>query len=204
MDARHLGSPAHRSHPNFQDQIHLADVLIANKRDLYTPDDLAAFERFAAGLRPAKARLACVAEGKVDRAWLDLAVDSGRHAAFPEAHAFLVDAENDDTEPAAPEDWLVIDGHADGYHHVGWSLVQRRPWPLADLQALLADLAVERMKGIVLTDEGWRTFNDGRWQPVTPPDDGRSRIQLIDRSEPPRGDMDRRLRFMDGRPVGTL
>jgi len=202
MDARHLASPAHRAHPNFLDQIHLADVLVANKRDLYEPGDLAAFERFAADLRPPKATLACVAEGHVDGAWLDVSVGSTRRAAFPEAHAFLVDAGMDTAEPAASDDWLIIDGHADDYHHVGWNVVQGVPWPLSALQALLADLAVERMKGIVLTDKGWRTFNDGRWQPVTPPDDGRSRIQLIDRCKPARGDMDRRLRDLDDRPDG--
>lgn len=54
MDARHLASPRHREHPNFQDQIHLADVLIANKRDLYAAEDFNAFEQFAASLRPPK------------------------------------------------------------------------------------------------------------------------------------------------------
>ena len=61
MDARHLSSPRHREHPNFQDQIHLADVLVANKADLYAADDIAAFEDFADRTAArAKQRLALV------------------------------------------------------------------------------------------------------------------------------------------------
>ncbi|MGB5672041.1 MAG: GTP-binding protein, partial [Sedimenticolaceae bacterium] len=90
MDARHLSSPRHREHPNFLDQIHLADVLVANKTDLYTADDIAAFEDFVDRLDPAKQKIGRVEHGSVDPTWLDLGRSQGRHAAFPEAHAFLI------------------------------------------------------------------------------------------------------------------
>ena len=99
-DARHLSSPRHREHPNFLDQIHLADVLIANKRDHYTSEDRTIFEDFASTLQPRKQRVACVTRGYVDLAWLDLSRSSERRAAFPEAHAFLVD--NGADTPAQP------------------------------------------------------------------------------------------------------
>ena len=41
MDARHLASPRHIEHQNFQDQIHLADVLVANKADRFFDDKAA-------------------------------------------------------------------------------------------------------------------------------------------------------------------
>ncbi len=197
MDARHLDSAAHRSHPNFLDQIHLADVLIANKRDLYETKDFAAFEQFASELQPRKARLACVADGHIDAAWLDLVKGDNRRAAFPEAHAFLVETQADTLPPAEYDDWLLIEGHGDGYHHAGWRIAQRAPWPLAALRTWLDALPFERRKGLCLTGQGWQAFNQSDWYSIPAPADGLCRLELIDRVRPDTEKLDRQLRRFD-------
>ena len=201
LDARHLGSPRHRKHPNFLDQVHLADVLVANKCDLYTDADRAAFERFAANLDPPRARVGMVEFGQVNPAWLDLARNPGRRAAFPEAHAFLLGnpAGTDDASMTPPNDWLLIEGGGDGYRRAGWILRQDRAWPQARIAAVLADLAVERRKGLFLTEHGWRALNQDTWSDCPAPDDGRSRLELIDPDPIDAGALDRRLRGLDGR-----
>jgi G3E family GTPase len=196
MDARHLDSPPHRSHPNFVDQIHLADVLVANKRDLYESQHLDAFEQFAADLKPPKTRVACVAEGVVDVAWLDLVRGDDRRAAFPEAHAFLVETEPTPTpEPDNP--WLLIEGYADEYHQAGWRIAQRTPWSLQALKAWLEGLGYERKKGLCLTDRGWQAFNQSRWQAISTPSDGFARVEIIDRVRPDSARLDQQLRRFD-------
>ena len=198
MDARHLSSPPHVEHPTFQDQIHLADVLIANKADLYTDHDIDAFEQFAAGLSPAKCRVAVVERGTIDPDWLDIGRSSERQAAFPEAHAFLVEsgatAEADAT--AGTRDWLMIEGRGDGYHRVGWMIHQHAACAMADLQRLLAGLDVERKKGIFFTEHGWLALNQDDWSRVDPPNDGLSRLELIDRRPLPAVAIDRQLRML--------
>lgn len=185
MDARHLASARHREHPNFQDQIHLADVLVANKSDLYQPQDHAAFEAFAAGLRPPKRKLACVVRGAVDPKWLDLGRSADRRAAFPEAHAFLVEtagpahSTHDEPRPNDESDWLLIEGRGDGYHRAGWIIQQQRPWAVASLRALIDDLPVERKKGLFLTERGWLAVNQTDWVPIAAPSDGQTRLELI-------------------------
>ncbi len=181
-DARHLSSPRHREHPNFQDQIHLADVLVANKIDLYTAADRQAFEQFALSLTPAKRRLGMVERGTINPAWLDLRRDGERRAAFPEAHAFLVEtAGNADMEhERAQSDWLLIEGHGDGYHRAGWIIRSATGWPFVALQPLVDDLQVERRKGIFLTDRGWQSCNQSDWATITAPADGLCRLELID------------------------
>ncbi|WP_018952717.1 CobW family GTP-binding protein [Thioalkalivibrio sulfidiphilus] len=72
IDARHLASPRHRTHPTWQDQIALADVLVANKADLYSDAEREAFLDFARRLDPPKSRTALVSQGALDPAWLDL------------------------------------------------------------------------------------------------------------------------------------
>lgn len=181
LDARHLGSPRHREHPIFQDQIHLADVLVANKHDLYSPADLAAFEAFAAALRPPKARIGLAEQGRLDPRWLDLGRSTQRRAAFPEAHAFLVETATGDApaETGEDPDWLLIEGRGDGYHRAGWIIRPPGPWPAAALAALLDALPVERSKGLFPTPDGWRAINQSDWSPIAAPADGRARLELI-------------------------
>lgn len=181
MDARHLGSPRHVAHPNFQDQIHLADVLVANKADSYTERDVEAFESFVAGLTPAKLKIGITQLGRIDPAWLDLKRASDRRAAFPEAHAFLLaDSDNAHQHTADDNDWIIIEGEADGYHRAGWLIREHHIWPESPLRHLLDTLDVERTKGLFHTDQGWRSYNQGEWRETHPPSDRQSRLELID------------------------
>lgn len=201
LDARHLASPRHRDHPNFIDQVHLADVLIANKCDLYSDADRVAFETFAASLDPPRARVGMVEFGRVDPTWLDLARNPGRRAAFPEAHAFLLGnrAGTEDSARRPSADWLLIEGSGDGYRRAGWILRQSRPWPQTTIAALLSGLAVERRKGLFLTADGWRALNQDAWSECPAPGDGRSRLELIDPEPIDARTLDQRLHGLDGR-----
>ena len=199
MDARHLASARHREHPNFQDQIHLADVLVANKRDRYTTEDFEAFEQFAASLRPPKKKLACVSQGHVDPDWLDLGRTDERQAAFPEAHAFLLETNSAEITPADHGDWQVIEGFADGYHHAGWRLRQRQVWPFDALVPQIGAIDAERRKGFFETDRGWYACNQTDWAKLDPPGDGLARLELIDPGPLDVSTLDKLLRQIDGR-----
>ena len=200
MDARHLASSRHRAHPNFQDQIHLADVLVANKTDLCTRDDTLAFERFAAQLRPAKKKVGYVEQGMIDPSWLHLGRSKGRQAAFPEAHAFLIENSlQTEPSPAVPNhDWLLIEGSGDGYQRAGWIIQQQGPWSSAGLAALIDALPMERKKGLFLTDHGWLVVNQSLWSPTGAPEDGRSRLELIHPEPLDAGMIDSQLKGLAG------
>lgn len=199
MDARHLASARHREHPNFVDQIHLADVLVANKSDRYTDSDRDALVTFVRTLRPPKQRLGICTQGMLDSAWLELSRDGARRAAFPEAHAFLVDSDQDgDDTVHTDDDWLLLEGFGDGYHRAGWIMRPRTRWPLSALRDWIASLDVERCKGLFDTDAGWYTLNQDAWSPGVAPADGRSRLELIDAHRLPSSDIDERLRALIG------
>ena len=202
VDARHLSSPRHTEHPNFQDQIHLADVLVANKADLYSENDLKAFEDYAALLSPAKQKIGCVERGTIDPVWLTLVRSDGRLAAFPEAHAFLVESGTEDAPDAAADssDWLLIEGNGDGYRRAGWLIRQNGPWPTSALESLITGLDVERKKGLFLTERGWLAVNQSAWSPVAAPADGRSRLEIIDPAVLNTGWIDDQLARLGERP----
>ena len=196
MDARHLASTKHREHPTFQDQIHLADVLVANKADLYAKGDFAAFEDFAAGLSPRKDRLALTEGGRMEPLWLDIGCGQRRQAAFPEAHAFLVGDAGRDAAGHADHmrEWVLIEGVGDGYQRVGWVIRQHAPWPVEALRALLEQVPAERKKGLFNTERGWLAMNQTDWRPIAPPADRRARLQLIDPEPIATDAIDRSLR----------
>ena len=200
MDARHLASPAHREHPVFQDQIHLADVLVANKTDLYTAADFHAFENFAASLAPAKSRVALAEHGMLDPAWLDIGRSGERRAAFPEAHAFLIgeSADSGHTQATHDQDWLLIEGAGDGYHRAGWLMHQAAATPLGVLQVFIAGLGLARCKGLFHTDRGWQGVNESEWSGIQPPADGRARLELIDAAPIDADSIDQTLRRLPG------
>jgi G3E family GTPase len=183
VDARHLASVRHREHPGFQDQVHLADILVANKTDLYSDADRAAFTDFVLALDPPKQRLAEVTGARIDPDWLDTARGDGRHARFPEAHAFLVDQGIGAAQPgttATADPWQRIIGDGDGYYRAGWYIGGTAPWDEDRLRVLLDAIAAERVKGIFPGARGWRAVNDGLWSDVQAPADGRARLEIID------------------------
>lgn len=72
VDARRLTEPRVLRNPTFQDQVQVADVLVANKADLCEPEDLARFTAFADKLWPAPLVVAQTRHGHLEPAWLDL------------------------------------------------------------------------------------------------------------------------------------
>jgi G3E family GTPase len=174
-------------------------VLVANKTDLYSADDRQAFEQFALALTPVKRRIGMVERGAVDPAWLDLDRDRNRRAAFPEAHAFLVETGDAGGAGHAKEraDWLLIEGQGDGHHRAGWVIRTAKAWPLSTLRDLVDGLRVERYKGLFLTDQGWLACNQSEWSAIKPPPDGLNRLELIDAEPLNTTAIDDALRILD-------
>ena len=141
--------------------------------------------------------LGMVVQGRVEPAWLDVRGTGNRRAAFPEAHAFLVEAAPGSAHSAADAPWIVIEGAADGYRRASWTIRQSKPWPLEGLRQALAALDVERVKGVVSTDNGWVTINDADWRPAHAPEDHHSRLVVIDREPIATDTLDGQLRTLD-------
>ena len=71
----------------FQDQVHMADVLIGHKWDLLTDTDKMRFQSWASEIFPPKVHFTSASNGNIDLELLDLNLDPSRTPIFPEAHA---------------------------------------------------------------------------------------------------------------------
>ncbi len=95
VDPRHCRSERHLGSATWQDQVRIADVLVANKTDLASPEDLAAFHRVADAAWPPKLVVAETTHGSLDPSWLDLGPVQGVRVLPPHAH-----------DPAASHGWV--------------------------------------------------------------------------------------------------
>ncbi len=80
VDPRKFCHPRWAEHEVFAAQVEAADVLVANRCDVTSQEDLDAFDARAAALFPPKERVERTEHGRLDLAWLDeTARDGGRH-----------------------------------------------------------------------------------------------------------------------------
>jgi G3E family GTPase len=167
MDARQLASARHRAHATWRDQIHLGDILVANKQDIYADEDRQAFIDFARSLDPPKLRIALIEHGNLDPSWLDLPSNPARRALFPEAHAFLTKAgaaATSTTDQAAAEaeprtGWWTIESRGDGHFGRSWLFGPEVCFEHEPLAAALCSYPWDRVKGLLATDRGWIRIN---------------------------------------------
>lgn len=186
MDARHLASPRHREHPNWNDQIALADVLIANKADQYSEEDRSALMDFVAAMPPPRPQVIETRHGHVDAACLERPRLERGGALFPEARAFLAasgagdehhhdhDHDHDHAhDPDSEDDRVVIDTRGDGYIGRSWLLPQGHVVEHAALARLVEAFTGDRLKGLLETERGWQQVNrvdgQGGLEPMAAP-----------------------------------
>lgn len=164
VDPRQLNDARYRDLDTYQDQLALADVLVANKVDLASLEELQAFEDFGAKCYPPKRLLAQVSQGALDPAWLELPT-AGMQSKVP-AH----------------------DNHA--FISRGWVFAPERVFEFARLKDLFAvwaaDPSIVRAKGVFRIGRDWRLVNLAAgqvdFQPIVYRRD--SRVELIVQAQP--------------------
>ncbi|WP_025367162.1 CobW family GTP-binding protein [Thioalkalivibrio paradoxus] len=197
IDARHLASLRHREHPIWRDQIALADILVANKLDLYTEADREALRDYVAQMPAPRPLVVETSNGRVAVEWLSRPRLDRGGALFPEARAFLQaqaaqghhdhDHDHDHghhASGAAPGDWVTVDTRGDGYIGRSWWLPVDRELDHASLQRWVRAFSGERLKGLMRTERGWQQLNrvdgDGELEDLPPPSEPiRPRIEAI-------------------------
>ncbi len=162
VDPRRWANENVRSHETFQDQINLADVLIANKSDLVEVELAEKFKLWAEDLYPPKLLIATTTNAKIDINYLDMAVFSGRKALFPQAHAnehhnHSADETSELAEIGKPIKKL---GKGLGMYSCGWIFSPEEVFSLPKLRQFFGTLqGVNRAKGVFRTGKDWVLIN---------------------------------------------
>ena len=172
LDARQLSDKRYMEHETFIAQLQLADVLVANKLDVYTEEDKQRFYDYALTCEPAKHKVALVEHGRLQIEWLDIkhsdnkqVLSSAAHVLGKDsshAHAHSHDTACDDNT----NEWLLVEGNANDYTSIGWKVSPNVKFDQRSLNSWLTGLfenpAVERVKAVMQTDNGWFSINHTR------------------------------------------
>ena len=163
LEDRQAASPA------FQDQVHLADVLVANKTDLADAETMQRFDRWSTSLFPPKQLVATVKHGGIEPEWLDVVCAPLRAPLFPEAHAHNHSAAHTHqrmqmTSPMnasiCPRRPYRQQSGSSEHHACGWIFSPEDVFDEDRLMEFLLDSCdVERLKGVFRIGAEWILVN---------------------------------------------
>ena len=163
LDPRKLRDTRYLEHPIFNDQLRVADIVVANKTDLCGADERELFERFIAQMQPSPQTTGWVAHGQLQLAWFEAA----RTAPHIAAQAALTQAQALLSNPEMPLPIVLMPGtefarrehRGDGFASCGWLFAADTRFNFQRLLSLLSGLAVRRLKGVMQTECGNFIFN---------------------------------------------
>ena len=200
VDPRKLEDPRVLENVHFRDQVAAADILVANKTDLCSTRQLAAFDRWASELDPPKQHVFHTQQGQLAPAWLDGRADS-RAVSTPHAHQHHSPREVAPAPDIQTKPWQRVSNQGQGHFSLGWRVHPDVVFDENRLMALAGDERIVRFKAVVNTPESWRVINvvDGALSVFDSEARDMSRIELISASELNADELDRAIRVAAGR-----
>lgn len=161
VDARKVYEQRYTRHPTFNQQLDIADVIVANKADLYESGDFPALLDFLerSGTLNGKS-VYRVSKGELESDWLS--ATAGQHNLDHHQHSDH-EAEVSTSvldSPEIPESgYLSIDNAGEGFYSRGWIFNPGWTFDAQKLYALLLGVEAERIKGVFITDRGITAYN---------------------------------------------
>ncbi len=165
-----LADPADYANPRvtnvevFQDQLHMADVVVVNKVDRAKQAELDAFLTYLHGLFPPKSQILTTTQGRLDLSLLDADISPERVPLFPDAHPTSTSPEPAHQGPQIsfllPRHPLRKESQQEGRAACGWIFSPLDSFRKVDLFELFSgSLEVHRLKGVFNVGQEWLLYN---------------------------------------------
>ncbi|MDR9435537.1 MAG: GTP-binding protein [Thiohalophilus sp.] len=187
VDPRHLDNPRYRENEYYREQLNIADVLVANKVDQCTQEDMDAFAQLVGTRQPRASGQ--VTHGELDIAWLDLP-----HARQQENRpSWLQATPTPELEPdiesirlEAGETMRRLENHSGEFASCGWLFAEQLCFDHQKIISLFSAMTAERIKASLRTDQGNYLFNsiDGDMQASSRETPPQNRVEIIMQGEP--------------------
>jgi len=156
VDARKLVDQRYTNHQTFNQQITIADIIVGNKLDLYQPLDKSNLEQYLEKHEAAQAKLIFTENGEIPLQCLQ-----GKTATMVDGHFHSV-AEDKPllTEALIPEcGYIKAFNEGEGFQSVGWRFSPGRMFDRKRIFSFLSGLSAERMKAVLITEQGVFGYN---------------------------------------------
>ena len=176
LDPRSLGEPEVINNETFHDQLNLADVVLINKCDLASAEQIAATENGLNAMFPPKQYVGRTTRSVIDIALLDVVRNGELKAQFPESHQHHhahhdhehnhqhtnehTHDHGDHAEIAEPGKPVRKTGDGNGLYSCGWIFHRDDCFDYWQLEALLNELdPISRIKGVIKIGTVWVFYN---------------------------------------------
>ncbi len=203
VDARNVLEPRYRLHATFQEQIGIADHIIAAKSDAYTNNEQHQLEDYIASLETLSPPVTPYHQGQqIPLALLD-AKSSKTQLSLQQARILTGRSEaqtsrfeqegqqsaaaNNIQQQLNEQEWAFIENQGEGYFSLGWIFSPEHVFDFEQIKELIGRIEAERLKAVFITHQGIFAFNRyKREQQVVEmdeSDDSRLEIISIDQAE---------------------
>lgn len=163
IDPRKLSDSRYTENANFQDQIAVADVLVANKTDVCGAEEKQAFDALLATFSPPKQASFWVEQGQLEASWLDLprAAHTVKNPQHHQKNRLNPQRELYNTAIRLPENEPFVrrENSANGFYSCGWLFQPEIQFNFNQLFGWLSGADFLRAKAVMHTNEGVFMFN---------------------------------------------
>jgi G3E family GTPase len=159
VDARKVQDERYTKHPIFNQQLAIADVIVANKADQYQSEDFPKLLSFLENSVHLNSKSVFqVSQGALQIDWL-----MGKHKPIDHHEHHHHNAQSNESLPETrilPDaGYLSIDNEGEGFYSRGWIFKADWVFDARKLYTLLLGVNAERIKGIFITDQGIVAYN---------------------------------------------
>lgn len=162
VDARNISDQRYVAHATFNQQIQIADIVVANKIDLYAPGDEAALRKYIRTHFDTKPEILFTQDGLMPPALLEgerattaaptLSHNGHHHGAQPTV-----------SDLPLPEcGVLKASNEGEGFKSVGWRFSPDKMFNRRKLYEFLSGVEAERLKAVFITSEAVFGYNSTR------------------------------------------
>ena len=160
VDARKINDARYTSNETFNQQIEIAEVVIANKADLYQSNEFPLLvEYMDAKFGLDDKQIYQVQHGAVELEWLSRAASEKNQNAYRDAAPVNSSSALPPTLDTPREGFVSADNAGEGFFSRGWIFNPGWQFDSVKLLSLFQGLDVERLKGVFITSEGFIGFN---------------------------------------------
>jgi G3E family GTPase len=157
VDARNLSDQRYTSHPTFRQQLEIADVIVANKADLYSRQDRKVLDAFVQQHCGTSVEIQITEHGRIDLHALEGPPANSFQPREP--HAGHADPTRAADLPFPDSGVVSAVNSGGGFASMGWRFSPTKVFNHRRLIAFLTGLQVERMKAVFITELGVFGYN---------------------------------------------
>jgi len=160
VDARKIQDGRYTANSTFNEQLEIAEVVIANKADLYEPGDFPLLLDYIDGRFGLESKLVYqVRHGTVNLDWLAQSASARNRTTYQRVAVHAESSALPPTLEAPAEGFVRADNSGEGFFSRGWIFNPGWQFDAEKLMSLFQGIEAERMKGVFITSSGIVGFN---------------------------------------------